>query len=210
MSAFTLVSVVAAVAALAFLVAGVRALGRRRMIGGSASVLLAALLFSLAGLAATITVATRGYRAFTREVTAAVVTVAPTAPRRFAARFRFPDGQEQVFRLAGDELYVDARVLKWKPLANLLGLHTDYELDRVAGRYADIASERTEERTVHVLGRDKPVDLFYLRRRFPVLRQLVDAEYGSATFISVTRPTTFLIQVSTSGLLIRRAESPMP
>jgi hypothetical protein len=38
----------------------------------------------------------------------------------------------------------------------------------------------------------------------------VDAEYGSATFITVTRPTTFLIQVSTSGLLIRRAEGPVP
>jgi hypothetical protein len=173
-------------------------------------VVLAALLVSLAALAATITVATRGYRAFTREVTAAVVTVAPTGPRRFAARFRFPDGREQVYRLAGDELYVDAHVLKWKPLGNLLGLHTDYELDRVAGRYADVASERTAERTIHQLGQDKPVDLFHLRRRFSVLRPLVDAEYGSASFITVTRPTTFLVQVSTSGLLIRRAEGAVP
>lgn len=210
MSGITLVATIAALAALGFLLSGGRALRRRRIAGGSASLLVAALLCAVAGLAATISVGTRGYRAFTREVTAAVVTVAPTAPRRFAARFRFPDGREQVYRLAGDELYVDARVLKWKPLANLLGLHTDYELDRVAGRYADLASERTGERTVHELGQDKPVDLFHLRRRFPLLRPLVDAEYGSATFIAVTRPTTFLIQVSTTGVLIRRAEGPVP
>lgn len=210
MDGFTLIATITALAAMGFLLAGARALRRRRIVGGSGSVLLGALLLALAALAATVSVGTRGYRAFTREETAAVVTVAPTAPRRFAARFRFPDGREQVYRLAGDELYVDARVLKWKPLANLLGLHTDYELDRVAGRYADLASERTGERTVHELGREKPVDLFYLRRRFPVLQPLVDAEYGSATFITVTRPTTFLIQVSTSGLLIRPAEPPVP
>ena len=75
-----------------------------------------------------------------------------------------------MFQLAGDELYVDAHVLKWKPLANLLGLHTDYELARIAGRYADVDSERTGERTVYALGTPKPVDLFTLRRRFPLLR----------------------------------------
>lgn len=210
MSGFILVATIAGVAALVLLLTGVRALRRRHVVGGSASVLLAALLFSCAALAATITVATRGYRAFTREVTAAVVTVAPAGPRRFAARFRFPDGREQVYRLAGDELYVDAHVLKWKPLGNLLGLHTDYELDRVGGRYADLASERTAERTIHALGQDKPLDLFHLRRRFPLLRPLVDAEYGSASFVSVTRPTRFLVQVSTSGLLIRPAPGSAP
>jgi hypothetical protein len=210
MSGFTLVATIAALAALLCFLIAVRALRRRRLVGGTASLLLGALLGSCAALAGTITVATRGYRAFTREETAAVVTVAPTAPRHFAARFRFADGREQVYRLAGDELYVDARVLKWKPIGNWLGFHTDYELDRVAGRYADLASERTLERTIHHLGQDKPVDLFQLRRRFPLFRPLVDAEYGSATFITVTRPTTFLVQVSTSGLLIRNAADQAP
>jgi hypothetical protein len=210
MSGFTLVATIAALAALFCLLIAVRALRRRRLLGGTASLLLSALLASCAALAATITVATRGYRAFTREETAAVVTVAPTAPRHFSARFRFADGREQVYRLTGDELYVDARVLKWKPIGNWLGFHTDYELDRVAGRYTDLASERTLERTVHQLGREKPVDLFQLRRRFPLFRPLVDAEYGSATFITVTRPTTFLVQVSTSGLLIRNAADQAP
>jgi hypothetical protein len=43
-----------------------------------------------------------------------------------------------------------------------------------------------------------------------VLRPLVDAEYGSASFITVTRPTTFLVQVSTSGLLIRPVQGSAP
>jgi hypothetical protein len=209
MSAFTVIAAGLGIAALVFLIGGLRALRRRRL-AGSAGVLLGALLLSLAALSATLSVATRGYRAFTREETAAIVTVAPTGARRFAARVRFPDGSEQVYRLAGDEVYVDARVLKWKALGNLLGLHTDYELDRIAGRYADLASERSAERTVHALGREKPLDLFHLRRRMPLLRPLVDAEYGSASFVQVERPTTFLVQVSTTGLLIRRSGTTPP
>src|SRR6267378_2754935 len=35
------------------------------------------------------------------------------------------------YPISGDEIYVDARILKWHALANLLGLSTAYELDRV-------------------------------------------------------------------------------
>jgi hypothetical protein len=118
---------------------------------------------------------------------------------------RFPDGREAAFDVAGDELYVDARVLKWKPVANLPGLHTAYELDRVSGRYLDIAQERSAPRTVHSLGRSRPVNLFGMRQRYEFLGSLFDAEYGSASFIPVTRPAELELRVSTSGLLIREA-----
>jgi len=39
------------------------------------------------------------------------------------------------YPISGDEIYVDARILKWHALANLLGLSTAYELDRVGGRF---------------------------------------------------------------------------
>jgi len=208
MSVFTPVAAGMAVAAVLLLALGVHQLRRGRWLGSTATMLIGALVLACAGLAATLAVGTRGYQALTRETTAATVTVAPSGDRRFSARIRFPDGSERVFRLAGDELYVDAHVLKWKPVANLLGLHTDYELARIAGRYADVDSERTGERTVYELGTPKPVDLFTLRRRFPLLRPLVDAEYGSATFITVDRVARFDVRVSTSGLLIRSAEDP--
>jgi len=38
-----------------------------------------------------------------------------------------------------------------------------------------------------------------------VLAPLVDATYGSGTFISVARPAQYEVRVSTSGLLIRPA-----
>src|SRR6266567_2583173 len=102
--------------------------------------------------------------------------------------------------------YVDAHVLKWHPWASLLGLRTVYELDRVAGRYNAVADERAQPHTAYELARSKPVDLFLIARR-RLLGPLVDAEYGSATFVAATRPATFEVRVSTTGLLVRPVPS---
>lgn len=194
------------VLSLVFFIAGIVALKRKRLLGTGVSLLLALLMLSLAALLGTISIATQGYRALTREEVAAVVKTEPIDPGRFQARFHFPDGREAVFSLNGDELYVDAHILKWKPIANYFGLHTSYELDRVAGRYSKLEDEQTKARTVFSLSQKKPVDMFTLRRRFPLLKPLLDAEYGSATFIAATKAAEFEVRVSTTGLLIRKVE----
>ena len=130
----------------------------------------------------------------------------PAGPQKFAATVRYLDGREQVFDLAGDEIYVDAHILKWKPIANLIGLHTAYELDRVAGRYQTIEQERSAPRTVYLLREERPVELFWLRQRYAFLAPLYDAEYGSATFVQVLQPTELEVRVSTTGLLMREAK----
>jgi hypothetical protein len=118
--------------------------------------LVALLLVTVAALAATLFVSTQGYRALTREEVAAVVRTEPAGGQRFIASLELPDGRAQTFRLAGDQVYIDARILKWKPLANLIGLHTAYELDRIAGRYRELEDERTKDRTVFPLAAGFP------------------------------------------------------
>jgi hypothetical protein len=164
------------------------------------------LLLALGALAGTISVGMMGYRALTREDVAAHIVVKPTGRQQFIATFRFPDGREATYELAGDEFYVDAHILKWNPYANIIGLHTSYELDRVAGRYRTIKDERDAMRTVHAIARDKPVDLYELGRRYTFLAPILDAEYGSATFVPVTRSAELELRVSTTGLLIREAK----
>ena len=164
------------------------------------------LLLALGTLAGTISVGMMGYRALTREDVAARIVVKPAGPQRFTATFRFADGREATYELAGDEIYVDAHILKWHPYANMIGLHTAYEIDRVAGRYHAIKDEREAMRTVHALARNKPVDLYTLRRRHAFLAPAFDAEYGSATFVPVTRPAELELRVSTTGLLMREAK----
>jgi hypothetical protein len=145
----------------------------------------------------------KGYHSLLREEIAATIHVQPIGPQRFTATVRFPDGRETKHELAGDEIYIDAHILKWQPIANVFGLHTVYELDRIGGRYQSLADERALSRTVHGLSSSKLVDLFGLRRRYILLAPLLDAEYGSASFVPVTRPAEFEVRVSPTGLLIR-------
>src|SRR5437870_474343 len=186
-----------------FIIGGVAALRRARPLRFALRTLVGLLLLSLGALAGAIGVGMSGYRALTREEVAARIVVRPVGPQHFAATFIVSDRPEMTYELAGDGIYVDAHILKWKPMANVLGLHTAYELDRVGGRYDDIARERSANRTLYSLVQDRPVDLFGLRRRYGFLAPLLDAEYGSGTFVPVRRRAEFEVRVSTTGLLIR-------
>ena len=177
----------------------------RHRVGALFGYLAAALSLSLAALCGAITLGLRGYQAFTHEVLAATIRTEPTGPQRFRATVTLPDGRLHMFELSGDAVYVDAHILKWRPIANFFGLHTAYELDRIAGRYNTLADEQSREHTVESLARSKPVDLFTLARESKLLTPLVDAEYGSATFIGTQQPATFQVTVSTTGLLVRHA-----
>lgn len=187
------------------IIAGLVALSRARPLRFATRTLVGLLLLSLGVLAGGIGFGMRGYRALTREDVAARIAVRPLGPQRFSATIRVPDRPEITHELAGDAIYVDAHILKWKPIVNVFGLHTAYELDRVGGRYNDITREKSPERTVYSLAPDRPVDLFGLRRRYAFLAPLLDAEYGSGSFVPVTKPAEFEVRISTTGLLIREA-----
>jgi hypothetical protein len=191
--------------AVILLIAAVSAWRGRARVRSTLWFLCGALSLSIGLLCGAIVIGTRGYRAFTHETVAATIRTEPLGPQRFRATVTLSDGSLHMFELAGDQVYVDAHVLKWRPLATLLGLETAYELDRIAGRYDVLADEQTRERTVYSLATEKPFDAFDLARRYWVLRPLVDAEYGSATFIGATPKggATYEVRVSTTGLLVR-------
>ena len=178
----------------------------KRPVVGSVATLAGLLWLTLGALVVTLSAGLVGYRALTREDVALTVLVTPLAGGKFLADARFPDGHAATWEIAGDQLYVDARILKWKGVANLLGLHTVYELDRIGGRYVDIEQERTAPRTIFELGGPKRFDLFAWIKRKTWMATLVDAEYGRATFYDVTTSGIYEVTVSTSGLLIRKVE----
>jgi hypothetical protein len=186
-----------------FLLGAIIALFRARALGFALRLAAAAALLAAGSLFGAIAIGTQGYRALTREELAARIVVQPMGAQRFSATLRLPDGREASYELAGDEIYVDAHILKWRPLANVLGMHTAYELGRLAGRYRDLGEERRAPRTVYSLGTERPLDLFSLRQRHAFLAPLVDAQYGSATFVPVTERAELELRVSTSGLVMR-------
>lgn len=191
------------VLALILLGVAVRTFRARRWLGAASGTTMGLLFASLGALSGTLSLSTQGYRALTSEELAATITTVPTGPRAFQAYVEFPDGRDTTLAVSGDQVLVDARILKWRSVGNLLGLRTQYELERLTGRYVGIDDERAAPRTVHSLGPDRPLDLYDLLERYSLLGLLVDAEYGSATFVDVTEPARFEVRVSTTGLLIR-------
>ena len=203
----TLIMAAFGVIAAVFMIMALFAVRRRRVIGTATAMLLALLCLTLAALAGSVSLATRGYRALTREVVAATVATRVTGPQQFTATFAFADGRRSSFALTGDAIYVDALVVKWHAWANLFGLHTAYQLDRVGGRYDRLEDEQTRPRRVYPLAPPNPVDMFQLARFLARFGPVVDAEYGSATFVSARQPTELELRISTSGLLFRRLPS---
>lgn len=148
-----------------------------------------------------------GYHPLAREEVAASLSLTPTGPRRFNATIRFADGRRKTFELAGDEISVDAHILKWHPWANLLGLPTAYQLDRLTARYREMEKERFAPRTVHPLADEGWVNLFRLRQHFAWLNPVLEAQYGSVAFTPANRPSEVELVVSAGGLLMREARS---
>lgn len=197
------IAVLFAVLCAFFFIAFIMAFRRKRFFGVAVNITLVILLLAVFGLFGMISMTTHGYHVLTHEELVARVKVDPTGPQKFTARFRFNDGRTVSFELAGDELSVDAHILKWKPIANFFGLHTSYKLDRVSGRYITLEDERDKLRTVFSVSQRETVDIFDLREKYPILKLLVDTEYGSATFIMANKPEELELRVSTTGLLIR-------
>jgi len=200
-----IVMLVFVVLAVIFIITAGSAWQNRHRVRAGMGLMAAALCLSIGIVCGAITVGIRGYHALTHEVVAATIKTEPTGPQRFRATVTLADSSLHMFELAGDAVYVDAHVLKWRPIGNLLGLTTVYELDRIAGRYRTLRDEQQRERTVYSLAREKPFDAFDLARRYWVLRPLVDAQYGSATFMGATAQggATYEVRVSTTGLLVR-------
>jgi hypothetical protein len=182
-----------------FLLASIASARRRRFVRLSLHSVLALSCLISGALFLTL----QGYRAFTREDLAATIQAEPTGPSQFRVTVHVPGRQPERFQLAGDEVYIDAQILKWKPWANLFGLHTAYALDRIAGRYHAIEDEGGKPHTVYSLDGTRAVDLFMLRRRFAWLEPVVDAEYGSAAFFPAHNRVSLELRISTTGLLFR-------
>jgi len=200
---FFYAAVVAAGVAGGLLSLGFLALFRKNYLSAGIGLLLAVATLGLGAALGAACVGIHGYRALLHEEVAATLEISPLEPQWFEVTLRMPDGTERHFELAGDQVYVDAHILKWKPLLNLFGLRTAYELDRIAGRYFDIEQERLKQRTLFSLATPKPLNLFLLCKEYPFLETIVDAEYGSASYAMAREPALYELRVSTSGLLLR-------
>jgi len=198
----TLVSV-CVVAGLLFLLLAVKRLRHRRFgacaMHGSSSLVLFLAAVAIALLGANLLT----YHRLTHEEPALKAEFKRAGEERYAALLTYPSGETQQLALSGDEWQVDARVIKWRPLANLVGFDTAYRLERISGRYTDIARERDRERTVYALNPPDNVDAWSLLRTWKRYLPWADALYGSAVYVPMSDGARYEVLVSQSGLVAR-------
>ena len=177
---------------------------RARFIAAGTSALTGITLLAVAAVAFIISLNLHTYARLTHEEPVAEIVFESRGPQHYRATLtQVPSGQMQMFVLAGDEWQLDARVLKWKGWANLLGLDAQYRLERVAGRYRDLQQERRKERTVYPLSENPGVDLWELSTDYPQWLPFVDAVYGSATYLPMADGARYEVSITQSGLVAR-------
>jgi len=177
---------------------------RARLIAGSGALLGGTALLALAGLLFVVSLNLRTYARLTYEAPVAELVFEKRGPRSYQLTMvRIPAGDLQIFMLEGDEWQLDARVLKWKGWATLLGLDAQYRLERLSGRYRDIEDERTAKRTVYPLTENPGLDLWNLATDHPDRLPFVDAVYGSATYLPMADGARYRVTLSQTGLLAR-------
>jgi hypothetical protein len=186
-------------------IAAIRRLRHLRVVGGTMFLAAGAIILALALVAGALTLNVFTYARLTREQQAAHVTTRQLGERRYAVTVQAPKEPARHYELAGDEWQIDARVLKWRGIAVLIGFDTAYRLERLSGRYSDVQSERTAPRTVYSLAPQSGLDLWSLVRRHHRYLPLADALYGSAAYVPMAEGAEYDVSVSASGLVVRPA-----
>lgn len=113
------------------------------------------------------------------------------------------EAREQRFELRGDQWQLDARLFKWKGPLAAMGLSPGYRLDRLSGRYFSLDKERNSERTVYELHSNPSSTIDVWRWANQMQLPVLDALYGSATFVPMSDGALFEVSLASSGLIAR-------
>jgi hypothetical protein len=177
----------------------------RRVVALSLWVIVLLLALAVVLLSATIYT----YDRLTAETLIAELRFDRVGPREYVARLRTGDRcAEREFPLMGEQFRVDAEFLKWKYWALLLGLESQYRLDRLEGRYRAVGDQNSEPNLAHDLAERNAVDLAGLAAALGSWNFLLDATYGSSTYEDIDEDRVYSIYRTTTGIITRSVPRP--
>ena len=197
------IGVIGVLLAFPFELAAIRRLRRLQLVRGTLFFLSGATVLLVAAVVVLVAANLYTYARLTHEQEAARVSMRQLGERHYVLSVQPKGEPPRHFELRGDEWQMDARVLKWRAMGNLLGFDTLYRLERLSGRYGSVAAERAGPRTVHDLSEETSLDLWSLVRRHHAYVPFADALYGSAVYVPMSEGAEYTVSVSASGLLVR-------
>jgi hypothetical protein len=208
--------------ALGLLATGLSALAGRRPYRALGGIFTGGMLLAAAAILLLLGLDIQTFSRLTYERPVATIALRQTGDRQFDATLvravnygapgtdtPAPTGSADVapptYPLSGDEWRVEARVLKWQPWANMLGLEARYRLERLSGEFTDTAQELNGPRSTYDL---RPAgDDNRLTRLSARLHQarLVDTVYGSAALMPMADGAKYSLAMTQTGLVARPA-----
>ncbi|MCP4432774.1 MAG: hypothetical protein GY806_17520 [Gammaproteobacteria bacterium] len=148
------------------------------------------------------------YKRLTHERDIAILSVIQISDQSYEVILSYQlfdrDRNSDSFLIKGDEWQLEARILKWLGWANLIGLDSYYQLDRIRGRYRNIEQEINQLPTVFAIPNEsRGIDLWKLKQVMKSGLPFLDAYYGQAVFLPLKDGAEFAILINQSGLLAR-------
>lgn len=166
-------------------------------------------MFGLALLAVALVVLLGAYDVFRYkqimfEQVVATIDFKKVGEQHYEALLVDSKGTEQRYTLHGDQWQLDARVVKLKGYLSTFGVRPGYRLERIGGRYYDLEQEHSVKRSVYALNESLyGVDVWKWINKYPDWMPIVDAVYGSATYLPMADGALYEVSLSHTGLLAR-------
>ena len=182
---------------------------RRRIIGSAFYGLQGVVIFLLLTTALLVFSNLNSYQRLTYEDEIAEILVRKLTRQKFQlvlihARFDGSESEPDYYSLYGDEWQLDTRIIKWNGWANVIGLDSYYQLDRLSGRYSTVEQANASPLTAHQLGGEqKGMSIWKLKNLMKSNLPFLDAYYGQSVFVPMQDGAKYSVNISQSGLIVR-------
>ncbi len=188
------------------LFAGFARIAKMKVATGGARLLFGVGFLGLAGVIAFAGLNLQTYKRLTHEREVATISFeAAGEPETFIATIIYPGGKADEVTLRGNEWDLNARVIKFKPLSNMLGYDSVYKLDRLYGRYTDV--NRADETNGIVLSPSPGLDVREMAREYGTRFGVHDASYGSGVYNPMDDGLSYRIFITQDALIARSANA---
>ncbi|MEZ5947615.1 MAG: hypothetical protein R3C04_12335 [Hyphomonas sp.] len=208
---------IAAVIGLMLLFAGFGKLAKLRPASGGMRLLFGVGFLGLAGIVAFAGLNLQTYKRLTKERYAATVkfTAVEDQPDAYYVDLTLSDGSKKLEGsgaqpiLQGNQFEIGAQVIKFKPMANMLGYDSIYRLDFIEGREARrYSTEAVKQATSHgiALAENPGLDVHAMATKQGG-RFGIDAEYGSASYQPMGDGYEYVVNITQDALVARPTEA---
>jgi hypothetical protein len=144
------------------------------------------------------------YKQILSEQPVATINFEAIEDQHFDAILVDANGKQQRFNMYGDQWQLDARIIKWKGYLATFGIKPAYRLDRLSGRYYDIQKETSAKRSAYeIVASPLKIDTWRFVNDHAKWFSIIDARYGSATYLPMKHGALYEVSLSNTGLVAR-------